>query len=322
MTSQLRFSTAQTPQQDRSSQWNAVIADAYFPLQLHFRNPLEFNGRLTRTPLGHVGLSRLTSDPVNYERRRSHISEAREEEYLVTIPRASSVEFRQLGKDVRCDPGGFILERGDEPYRFMYEKPNDLFVLKVGRSALSERVRQPDRHCARVIDATSGTASLFATMVGHAQGQIAEIGASAAETIGRQLLELLGLALDGGSDAAESGVSSVRAAHLGRVERFIRANLKEPGLSPDLIAEGCGISKRYLHDLFKDVNGTVSQQIRDQRLIAARDRLEAANGVKIAEIAYRFGFSDQAQFARLFKAKFGLTPSDFQRRHEESRRDG
>ncbi len=322
MTSQLRFSTAQTLQQDRSSQWNAVIAEAYFPLQLHFRNPLEFNGQLTRMPLGHVGLSRLTSDPVNYERRRSHISEAREEEYLITIPRVSSVEFRQLGKDVRCDPGGFILERGDEPYRFMYENPNDLFVLKVGRSALAERVRQPDRHCARVIDATSGTANLFAAMVGHAQSQIAELGASAAETIGRQLLELLGLVLETDGDVAESGVSSVRAAHLSRVERFIRANLKEPGLSPDLIAEGCGISKRYLHDLFKDVNGTVSQQIRDQRLIAARDRLEASGAVKIAEIAYRFGFSDQAQFARLFKAKFGLTPSDFQRRHEESRRDG
>lgn len=322
MTSQLRFSTAQTPQQDRSSQWNAVIADAYFPLQLRFRNPLEFNGKLTRMPLGHVGLSRLTSDPVNYERRRSHISAAREEEYLITIPRVSSVEFRQLGKDVRCDPGGFILERGDEPYRFMYENPNDLFVLKVGRSALSERVRQPDRYCARVIDATSGTANLFAAMVGHAQSQIAELGASATETIGRQLLELLGLVLESGGDVAESGVSSVRAAHLSRVERFIRANLKVPGLSPDLIAEGCGISKRYLHDLFKDVNGTVSQQIRDQRLIAARDRLEASNGVKIAEIAYRFGFSDQAQFARLFKAKFGLTPSDFQRRHEESQRDG
>lgn len=34
----------------------------------------------------------------------------------------------------------------------------------------------------------------------------------------------------------------------------------------------------------------------------------------MAEIAYRYGFSDQAQFSRLFKAQFGMTPSDWRRR--------
>jgi len=314
MSATLKFSTAQAPVPDRSSHWNAVIADAYFPLELQFRNPLKFSGRLSRMPLGHVSLSRLTSDPVNYERRRAHIREAREEEYLITLPRASSVEFRQLGKDVRCDPGGLLIERGDEPYRFLYEKPNDLYVLKVSRRALSERVRNPDRFCAHVLDATSGTAGLFAAMVNQAQSRIDELTGAAAETIGRQLLELLGLALDEAAGTTGAGdVSTVRAAHLARVERFIRDHLKDPGLSPEMIARGCGISKRYLHDLFKDVNGTVSQQIRDQRLVAARDRLAASRAISIAEVAYRFGFSDQAQFSRLFKARFGRTPSEFQR---------
>ena len=313
MTAEVQFSTAGTPAQDRPGLWNAVIAESYFPLELQFRDPMHFGGRLSRATLGHVGLSRLTSDPVNYERRRSHIRDAREEEYLVTIPRSTSVEFRQLGRDVRCDPGGFIIERGDEPYRFMYRDPNDLFVLKVGRSALDERVRQPDRFCARVIDATSGTAGLFVAMVDQAHIMLGEIGPYGRDTIGRQLLELLGLALDEAGDASGGSTSSVRAAHLIRVERFIRANLKNPDLSPDLVAESCGISKRYLHDLFKDVNSTVSQRIRDERLIAARDRLEASKSMTIAEVAYRFGFSDQAQFSRLFKARFKVTPSDYQR---------
>lgn len=311
MTAGFNFSTATTEPQHRSSRWNAVVTESYFPLELQFRDSIHFNGQLSRTSLGHVGLSRLTSDPVNYERRRAHICEAREEEYLITLPRSSAVEFRQSGREVRCDPGGFIIERGDEPYRFMYENANDLYVLKVGRKALEERVRQPDRFCARVFNATCGTAGLFATMVDQAQTQSGSLGASAAETVGRQLLELLGLLLDETSDASTSSVSAVRVAHIARVENFIRANLKNAELTPDLIAESCGISKRYLHDLFKDVNGTVSQQIRDQRLIAARDRLAASPGLPIAEVAYRFGFSDQAQFSRLFKTKFGQTPSEF-----------
>ena len=144
------------------------------------------------------------------------------------------------------------------------------------------------------------------------QSKFADLGAAAGETVGRQLLELLGLALDETVDASSSNLSCGGArAHISRVEKFIRENLKNPNLSPDLIAESCGISKRYLHDLFKDVNGTVSQQIRDQRLIAARDRLTTAPGLPISEVSYRFGFSDQAQFSRLFKNKFGITPSAF-----------
>lgn len=313
MSTALKFSTSQAAVHDRSARWNAVIAESYFPLELQFQNPFRFDGRLSRTAFGHVSLSRLTSDPVHYERRRAHIRRDTDEEYLVTLPRASSVEFRQLGRDVRCDPGGLLIERGDEPYRFMYERPNDLYVLKVSRKALSERVRNPDRFCAQVVDATSGTAGLFADMVHQAQGRIDELGETSSGTIGRHLLELLGLALNEASEAVPGDLSGVRAAHLGRVERFIRDHLKDPDLSPDMIAQGCGISKRYLHDLFKDVNGTVSQQIRDQRLTAARDRLAASRAVTIAEVAYRFGFSDQAQFARLFKARFGMTPSEFRR---------
>ena len=144
MTDLSHFSTDDTPLRERSTHWNAVIADAYFPLMLHFRNPLDFSGQLSRMNLGQVGLSRLTSDPVNYERRRRHICESVEEEYLITLPMATAVEFRQLGRDVRCEPGGFLIERGDEPYRFMYEQPNDLFVLKVSKAHLCERIRQPE----------------------------------------------------------------------------------------------------------------------------------------------------------------------------------
>lgn len=106
----------------------------------------------------------------------------------------------------------------------------------------------------------------------------------------------------------------MRAAHLLRIEKYIHENITNAALSPDMIAAACGISKRYLHDLFKNVNGTVTQQVREQRLIAAKSLLVERPGVAIAEIAYRFGFTDQAQFSRLFKARFQATPSDYRRR--------
>lgn len=305
------FSTQTTPPADRADRWTQAIAEAYFPLHLTFRAPTSFNGVLQRCTLGDVALSRLTSDALQYERRRHQIAGSGDEEYLITLPRGGAVEFSQFGREVRCDPGGFLIERGCEPYRFLYTERNDLYVLKVSRSALTERLRDPDRFCARVFGATSGIGSLFAGLVERAAVEADAASERTAEVLGRHMLELLALTLEEAGESGPSALSSVRAAHLRRIEGFVHANLRNPALSPDLIAERCGISKRYLHELFKDMNVTVSQFVREAQLVAARDLLALPGGRSIADIAYQFGFSDQAQFSRLFRARFQQTPSGY-----------
>lgn len=313
MTGTPAFTTAGLAADKRASQWNSAIADAYFPLSLQFPKPLDFHGKLDKTRVGRAQLSRLVSDPVRYERHGGHIQYAGKEDYLITIPRVSAVEFRQLGRDVTCDPGGFIIERGDEPYRFSYHRPNDLYVLKVDKSDLAERIRQPDQYCARVFDGTQGIGALFVVMVEQTQFHAAAADESAGEVLSRQILELLALAVKNEAGSSGSMSSSVRAAHLLRIEKFIHENIRNPQLSPDLVAAACGISKRYLHDLFKDVNGSVAQQVRDKRLSAAKTFLRERPGLAVAEVAYRYGFTDQAQFSRLFKVKYKVTPTEYRR---------
>lgn len=294
---------------ERASAWSAVIADVYFPLKLTYRSADSFQGDLTNRSLGHIGVSRLRTEALQYERLPQHISGTAAEEFLITIPQESPIRFRQMNREVRCDPGGFIVERGDAPYRFSYESRNDLFVIKVPKPLLSDYLRQPDQYCAKVFDARSGTGGLFSSTARHLHREEAASGRSATAVLSRHLLELLALTLETPGADAPASRSAVRAAHLRRAEDFIQANLTNSALTPDLVANACGVSKRYLHDLFRDRNETVSQIIRDERLTAARNMLEVAQGYSIAEIAYRFGFADQAQFSRLFKAAFGVTPS-------------
>lgn len=305
-------STSQIVPAQRSAHWIRVISETYFPLHLTFRDPATFTGQLEKRQMGDASLSRLATEPLQYERRPTHISHTSEEEYLITVPRLSPVEFRQLGREVRCDPGGFILERGDEPYRFAYGAPNELSVLKVSKKALTEKIRDPDRLCARIIDARTGLASLFTNMMGQLHSLPLTEG-RAVSILGRQMVEVLAVALDETAGDDDQVKTAVRAGHLRRAEQVIRKNLSNPALSPELVADACGISKRYLHELFGDTNQTVSQFIREERLIAARDTIVSSPALAMAEIAYRFGFSDQAQFSRLFRAMFGKTPTDWRR---------
>ncbi|MGW5159041.1 helix-turn-helix transcriptional regulator [Nonomuraea wenchangensis] len=68
-----------------------------------------------------------------------------------------------------------------------------------------------------------------------------------------------------------------------------------------------GISVRHLARIFEP-----ARHITERRLARAHQELTGpgARETTIADVAHRWGFSSQAHFARLFRSRFGLTPSE------------
>lgn len=93
---------------------------------------------------------------------------------------------------------------------------------------------------------------------------------------------------------------------------FIDDNLGSPALTPTTIAEAHYISLRHLHTLFSEVDSTVSTWIRERRLERCSEDLldPLKRDVKIAAVAAHWGFPDAAHFSRLFKRRFGQSPSE------------
>lgn len=303
----------------RSRHWHDAIASTYFPLELMFKEPDRFNGELAIWRLGDISLSRLNSDPLLYRRRRRHCANERSEQFLITVPARADVFFSQCGTDVRCSPGGFLLERSNEPYEFGHEQPADLWVLKVEAAALAGRIRAPGRFCSMTFDAANGAGGMFADMLHLIPGRFDAMTEEVRNTVGQQLIDLLVLSLKADERTLTSASSTVREAHLTRIEAFVRRNLHDHDLDMEGIARACRISTRYLHELFRDTNQTLGQWIRDQRLAACRAQLgDPANRQTVAEIAYRWGFGDQAQFSRAFRAHFGQSPMEYRRQVRDS----
>ncbi|MFC4625234.1 AraC family transcriptional regulator [Daeguia caeni] len=308
----LSISTDATRAPDRSRYWQEAIASAYFPLDLRWRDTDNFSGKLTSWQFGDVSISRLSCDALQYLRLPHHFNGVREEEFLVTVPTRSEVAFAQAGRDIKCKPGGFFLERSSEPYEFSHADAADMWVLKLKGDMLNGRLRSPDRFCTLQFDANNGAGGLFTDMLQILPDRFDAMSAEARATVGRQLVDLLVLAIKADERVLVSGSSTVRSAHLARIEAYIRANLQDFRMDPERIARACGISTRYLHELFRDTGTTVRNWIREQRLLACRDALADPNNVQTAaEIAYSWGFSDQTQFSRAFKAQFNVPPGEY-----------
>lgn len=92
-------------------------------------------------------------------------------------------------------------------------------------------------------------------------------------------------------------------------KRYIHANYNVFDLSPETIAHAVGCSRATLYRAFTYNNATVMETVRDIRLAMSRRLIEARTGRSISVIAYDCGFKDAASFGKLFRSRFGVSPS-------------
>ena len=90
--------------------------------------------------------------------------------------------------------------------------------------------------------------------------------------------------------------------------REINANLHRFYTIDELAAEFF-ISRRTLINLFRKHIGASPHAYQvNMKLDICRDLLQNEAGVRIKELAERFGFCDEFHFSRLFKQRFGISP--------------
>ena len=92
---------------------------------------------------------------------------------------------------------------------------------------------------------------------------------------------------------------------------IVERHLSNENFVVDDICKTIGILRVQLYRKVKALLGyNVNDYIMSVRLQKAKYLL-AKEDLSIAEIAYQVGFSSQAYFSKLFKSKFGCTPSEF-----------
>jgi len=129
-----------------------------------------------------------------------------------------------------------------------------------------------------------------------------------APRLARTLLDLLVVAVHAATGADDAAAPPARGA-AAHAREEIRANLESPSLTVANLCRRLKVSRSTLHRLFEKEGG-VQTYIRNTRLDAARQALlDPGSEERIGAIADRLGFSDAAHFSRLFRARFGQTPS-------------
>ena len=226
---------------------------------------------------------------------------------ILVILEAGAATARQYGRECTISAGEAILAAKHAPATFVGHAPTRLISLRFDRRKLDLR----DTGILCPLPRSNPALRLlnsYVNVVLRSPAPPLHVARLAADHIYELASSALGVARD---REQRERIGGARAARLAVALNIIRTNFDDPALAPAVVASRVGISTRYLHRLLQETGSSFSERIQDLRLakayvlLSGRDRRPA----RIVEAAHAAGFNDLSHFNRLFRRRYGLTPS-------------
>lgn len=121
------------------------------------------------------------------------------------------------------------------------------------------------------------------------------------------------LALFGNLDLANEEEDFIR-----RCIACVQRHLSDPNFSQQTFADEINMSKSTLYKRLKQLTGMyTSAFIRNVRMQAACELIQAKPHIRIAELAYAVGYNEPKYFSACFKKDFGMLPSEYAEKYSK-----
>ncbi|MET7475257.1 helix-turn-helix domain-containing protein [Streptomyces sp. NPDC005648] len=219
----------------------------------------------------------------------------------------------ERAEDVSLTPGDICFYDADRPpsLDLPVRARLKVFLLEHETLGLEEHVVR------RVLGAPVGRSSRLGGLLSPFLSELADTVVTSPPAIGEMLtrhtVSLLTALVAERSGEDGTAAREARSPLFAPILRFVDRHLADPDLSPETIATAHHISVRYLHRLFQDEGTTVGRWIQRRRLEECRRELthRAPGRPTIAAVAGRWGFPSAPHFSRVFRATYGMSPSEW-----------
>ena len=283
--------------------------------RIHRDSDFEIRSRLQSVDGFMVGRFTTTAGKGDLIRTKAGINQDGQGRFALYIPMKGEQELQQFSRVEKLRPGSLAMVSMSEPFIQRKLGDNDTLYFFMPPDFVDQRMLHSENISAAVpfvID--TGLRRLACNSVAAFQRDAGSMTDMEFRSATRLLGELVLLAFDSSADLF-CDMRSVRTANLARAKRIIRAKFTDTDLKICDIARECGISVRYLHELFRADGLTVSEYLKQQRLRHARHMLEhASNTTTVTEVCFGCGFSNASQFSTAFRLAFSVSPRDVLRR--------
>ena len=105
-------------------------------------------------------------------------------------------------------------------------------------------------------------------------------------------------------------VPSAARLYVSRAKEYLEIGYSDHQLRITQVAAAINLSHPYLCRIFKDVEGCSPEQYLLHHRMSVAKRLLKEHTYSVSEVAFLCGYTDAAQFSRMYKRHFGIPPSE------------
>ena len=309
---QTDFKTTGIAPEARAAFWTRGYSSRFAQVRVDPLDRKEFQAELKMRSLGPITFAWVRSRPALVCRTKEVADQATERSFGFLMELRGGGLVSHCGHESRFEAGDIILNDVTRPMTCNFPRPTEGITVRVSEAAVKSRIPFADDMLGVRI---AGSVALVSTAINMARNLVLEDYTLPSEceiAAANSLLDILAIAYSTACDkrAPDISVSGVRRV---LVTEFIESHLHDPGLAPSTIASGLRISPRYLRKLMAQYGESASSYILRRRLEESGKQLRAGlyRNRTVTDIAYSLGFNSTAHFARVFKVKFGMTPTDY-----------
>ncbi len=306
----VRFSTEMLPPGNRMTAFREQFARKVLTMDVVDHSGGKPRIDLTALKLGPVSVGSVRGTACEFIREAQHVKDGTGDLQLLLVGQGP-VHARQVGQELHLDAGSAALFDYGRPHRSgggNGGSATNVFVSPPMLKALVPHAEDRVGHTVR-----PGLA--LRLLDGYLRSLIALDApppADLAPVIAQHLVDLtaavIGPTPEGREIIAGRGL---KAARLQAALTEIARRAGNPGFDVDSVARRLGLSRRSLQRLLEETGKSFTEHVTARRLERAYAMLAdpACTHLRIVEIALAAGFGDVSHFNRLFRSRFGETPS-------------
>lgn len=291
--------------------WNEYASNVITDLRVQPEDRANFTASLQAVEIAGIGFAEAISTPTRVEHVQSSAGRPPAPCYLIHLQRDGTCLNRQLHTEVLLRAGDFVLCDGTLPCELLLGGDNRMLVIRIPQEALRRRLPTPESFLNSLMSGSSGVSSLVSRFASDFWDQCQRgVEGATAERLVETICDLLATAFMDSSGRAGDDSTTLAMWKL-RIRRYIDQRLNDPELSPQDIAREFRISRRYVHKIFAADDETASRYILRRRLERCHRSLtdEMQRPKTISAIAFEWGFNNTTHFGRVFRERYGVSPS-------------
>ncbi len=303
------------PGRTRAATWNELYSSRVEAAEITPAARYTFESELRIGTLGPLRVVRLTCGRSSIDRTARHIDSRSARSFTVLLQVSGTGLFAQYGHECLLRSGDFSLCDSAAPHAYRLDEGSEVLMLRVPENILSEYLPSPENVCGRHLPAARGlTSTVTALALSLCERLEAGLPTDFGARVARHLMELMATTYALDSIHSPPALRSSASRHA-QVKLFIEQHLRDPQLTPSMIASKHKLSTRYLRMVFAVGGETISAYILRRRLEECARQIADPRwrGHSISEIAYAWGFNSTSHFARTFRMRFKSSPRDHRR---------